>query len=97
VTPAVLDRPASLLAERGPAAAPDAERPVGGERAAGPVGGGRVTLEERLSSILREVRTNGSTECPVCHARMGPAGSGAASAGAAPDAAECGGCGSRLT
>jgi hypothetical protein len=91
VTPAVLDRPASLLAERGPAAAPDAERPTGS------AGGGRVTLEERLSSILREVRTNGSTECPVCHARMTPAGSAAASAGAAPDAAECGGCGSRLT
>ena len=86
MTPAVLDRPASLFAERGPAAAPNAERPTG------PAGGGRATLEERLNSVLREVRTTGSTECPVCRARMTPT-----SAGAAPDAAECGGCGSRLT
>jgi hypothetical protein len=35
-----------------------------------PLLGGRVTLEERLNSILHEARTNGSTECPLCHARM---------------------------
>jgi hypothetical protein len=80
VTPAVLDRPASVFAER----AATAERP------ARPVGGGRVTLEERLNSVLREARTNGSAECPVCHART-------VRAGAAPVAAECGGCGTRLT
>jgi hypothetical protein len=70
VTPAVLDRPASMT-----------ERPVLG---------GRVTLEERLNSVLHAARTNGSSECPVCHARMTPA------PGAEP-AAECGGCGSRLS
>ena len=31
-------------------------------------GGG--TLEELLTSALADVRANGSTECPVCHARM---------------------------
>ena len=31
-------------------------------------GGG--TLEELLASALAEARANGSTECPVCHARM---------------------------
>ena len=71
MTPALLDRPASLLAER----------------ATGPVGGGRVTLEERLNSVLQAVRTNGSAECPICHARMTRA----------RDGAECGGCGSRLS
>ena len=61
MTPAVLDRPAPRVAERsgtGPAA--------GAEQ----LGGGRVTLEERLNAALHEVRTNGSTECPVCQARM---------------------------
>jgi hypothetical protein len=77
VTPAVLDRPAPLFADR----------------AAGTISGGRVTLEERLNSVLREVRTNGSTECPLCHARVRPAAAGAAS----PASAECDGCGSRLS
>jgi hypothetical protein len=71
VTPAVLDRPASLFAER--------------------LGGGRVTLEERLNAALHEARANGTTECPVCHARMTGAGEGAGSGAA------CSGCGSKLS
>jgi len=65
------------------------DRPVTGERF-GLDGGG--TLEELLSSALSEARANGSTECPVCHARMSRAGSTRAVA----REAECGGCGSRL-
>ena len=82
MTPAVLDRPASRFAERsgaGPAA--------GVAR----LGGGRVTLEERLNAALHEARTNGSTECPVCQSRMTFAGAGAGSGAA------CGGCGSELS
>ena len=48
--------------------------------------GGRLTLEERLNSVLDEVRMNGSSECPVCHARVTPT----------PAGADCAGCGSRL-
>jgi hypothetical protein len=87
VTPAVLDRPAPLFADR----------------VAGAVSGGRVTLEERLNSVLHAARTNGSTECPLCHARVRPTAAdataaGAATAGAAaPAIAECDGCGSRLS
>jgi hypothetical protein len=51
-------------------------------------GGG--TLEELLTSALREAAANGSTECPVCHARMSSTRVGAREA-------ECGGCGSRLS
>lgn len=51
-------------------------------------GGG--TLEELLSSALAEVRANGSTDCPVCHVRMGFERAGAREA-------ECGSCGSRLS
>jgi hypothetical protein len=76
VTPAVLDRPAPLFADR----------------AAGTVGGGRVTLEERLTAVLNEARTNGSSECPLCHARVTPT-----PAGAAPVGVDCTGCGSRLS
>jgi len=47
-------------------------------------GGG--TLEELLTSALREAQANGSTECPVCHARM---------SSARAREAGCGGCGSR--
>jgi hypothetical protein len=56
---------------------------------------GRGTLEELLGSAFDEARANGSTECPVCHARMvsARARGGAAAVGAAA----CGGCGSRLT
>jgi hypothetical protein len=71
VTPAVLDRPASLFADR----------------AASPVGGGRVTLEERLEATLRTLLDAGEAECPVCHECMTRAG----------DGGECAGCGSRLT
>jgi hypothetical protein len=56
-------------------------------------GGG--TLEELLTSALREAQANGSTECPVCRARM--ASTRARAGGAAGGAAECGGCGSRLS
>jgi hypothetical protein len=82
VTPALLDRPASLFADRAAGGGPEAER----------LEGGRVTLEERLNSALHAARTNGSTECPVCRARMTPARTGAE-----PDRAECGGCGSQLS
>ena len=66
MTPAVLDRPAPLFADR----------------VAGAVSGGRVTLEERLNSVLHEARTNGSAECPLCHARVRPTATGATAAGA---------------
>ena len=87
MTPAVLDRPAGLFD-----AAP------GGE----PAARGRVTLEELLTAALDEARTNGSTECPVCHARMTSArASAAGGAGGAEYAsagcADCSGCGSRLS
>jgi hypothetical protein len=75
VTPALLDRPASLFAER----------------ATGPLGGGRMTLEERLNAALHEARTTGSTECPVCHACMTSVVEGGTTS------AECGCCGSQLT
>jgi hypothetical protein len=52
--------------------------------------GGRLTLEERLNAVLHAARTNGSAECPVCHARMTSTRAGAASAA-------CGGCGTRLS
>jgi hypothetical protein len=55
---------------------------------------GSGTLEELLTSAFAEVRANGSTECPVCHARMS---STRAREAAAAGAAECGGCGSRLS
>ena len=76
MTPAVLDRPAPLFADR----------------AAGAVSGGRVTLEERLNSVLHAARTTGSGECPLCHARviLTPGGVGSA-------VAECTGCRSRLS
>jgi len=77
VTGALLDKPGSLFADA-------AERPCGREH---PVARGRVTLEELLNATLHAARTNGSAECPVCHARMTSTGAGA----------ECGGCGSRLT
>jgi hypothetical protein len=88
VTPALLDRPALPIDD--PAAGPD--RAAGPVAAAGAVGGGRVTLEERLNSALHEARTNGSTDCPVCHARMTRAREGVTHGGA-----DCGSCGSQLT
>ena len=53
---------------------------------------GRGTLEELLSSALGEAQANGSTECPVCHARTISTRAREASA-----SAECSGCGSRLS
>jgi hypothetical protein len=88
VTPALLDRPALPIAD--PAQSPT--RVAGPNVAAGRVGGGGVTLEERLNSALHEARTNGSTDCPVCHARMTRAREGAPHGGAS-----CCSCGSRLT
>jgi transcription initiation factor IIE alpha subunit len=51
---------------------------------------GGDTLEELLTSALREAAANGSTDCPVCGARM-------SLARAAASDAECGACGSRLS
>jgi hypothetical protein len=48
---------------------------------------GRLTLEQRLERSLAELRSAGTTECPVCHAAMRPTAGGG----------ECGGCGSRLS
>ena len=41
-----------------------------------PVGGGRLTLEQRLDRVWEGLRSDGAAECPVCHGRMegrGPA------------------------
>jgi hypothetical protein len=78
MTAAVLDRPGSLFADA-------VERPGGRGAAAG-----GVTLAELLNSALDAARTNGSTECPACHARMTYTRAGEG------HAAECGGCGSRI-
>ena len=83
MTPALLDRPSGRRRRSEPGA-----RPRGGAFAAG-LGGGRMTLEERLNFVLHEARTNGSTDCPICHARM--------TREAATASAACGGCGSRLS
>lgn len=48
---------------------------------------GGLTLEELLNAALEAARATGSTECPVCHARMTYTRASAA----------CGGCGSRLS
>jgi hypothetical protein len=68
-------------ARRNPAAGPNP--------APSAVGGCRMTLEERLNFVLHEARAHGSTDCPICHARM--------TREAAAASAACGGCGSRLT
>jgi hypothetical protein len=88
VTPAVLDRPLSLCKEPGAAG--------GTAGAAERLGNGRVTLEDRLNAALHGAHMNGSTECPVCQARMTPAPA-LASGGAEPAGAACGGCGSQLS
>jgi len=51
-----------------------------------PLDGG-ATLEELLTSALAQARSEGHTDCPVCHAPMAVTRAGA----------ECTGCGSRLT
>ena len=48
---------------------------------------GGLTLEELLNATLEAARATGSTECPVCHARMTYT----------RVRAECGGCGSHLS
>ena len=48
---------------------------------------GGLTLEELLNATLEAARAPGSTECPVCHARMAYTRA----------SAECGGCSARLT
>ena len=87
MTPAVLDRPASLFAELGPAGASSAGRPgderVGAER----LDRGRLTLEELLNGTLRTVLADGEADCPMCHARMTRR----------HDGGECGGCGTGLS
>jgi hypothetical protein len=67
------------------------DRPVSGQFELN--GGG--TLEELLTSALSDARANGSTECPVCHARM--SFTRAREAGGSAGNADCGGCGSRLS
>jgi hypothetical protein len=96
MTAAVLDRP--VTAGERPAAGEQraaGERPAAGERLA-LFGGG--TLEELLNGALDRAGAEGSTECPVCHAAMRAAlRFTRAGAREATRAAECGGCGSRLS
>jgi len=51
-----------------------------------PVGGGRLTLEQRLDSVWEGLRADGAAECPVCHGRM-----------EGPGPARCHDCGSTLS
>jgi hypothetical protein len=71
MTPPVLDRPARRQAR---------EQCVGGP-------GRRMTLEQRLDSVLSAVQSGAAADCPVCHGPMIAAGS----------AAECRDCGSELS
>jgi len=84
MTAAVLDRPGSLFA-------------AAAERTEHPASGGPTTLQELLDSTLHRAQANGSTECPVCHARMSFSRAREAGAAGEAGAAECGGCGSRLS
>ena len=60
--------------------------------------GGRSRSRSCLNAALDEARANGSTECPVCHARMTSTRARARARRATRAAgAECGGCGSRLS
>jgi hypothetical protein len=52
-----------------------------------PVGGGRLTLEQRLDSVWEGLRADGMAECPVCRGRMEDSG----------PAARCRDCGSELS
>jgi hypothetical protein len=76
MTGAVLDRPGSRVGFA--RSCPD-ERGAGERRGA--------TLEDLLNETLRETRTSGAADCPVCHARMSLTRAHA----------ECSGCGSRLS
>jgi hypothetical protein len=71
MTPPVLDRPIRRAAR---------EQCVGGP-------GRRMTLEQRLDSVLTAAQAGVPADCPVCAGPMVAAGS----------AAECGSCGSRLS
>jgi hypothetical protein len=72
------------------------DRPVSARERPALDGGG--SLEELLTSAIREAQANGSTDCPLCGARMTSTRAGAREAdGAAGVAAECEGCGSRLS
>ena len=51
-----------------------------------PVGGGRLTLEQRLDGVWEGLRADGVAECPVCHGRM-----------EGPGPARCRDCGSELS
>ena len=101
MTGAVLDRPGSLLGSDDAGRAPDdsgrsaddagrAARDARRQHASATAGGRGATLEERLNATLHSACADGSTECPVCDARVTPARDGTLSA-------ECGGCGSRLS
>jgi hypothetical protein len=79
MTPGVLDRPASLCDATTQGAAERFARP--------PADGHGATLEERLDAALREARTTGRAECPVCDAGMISTRAGA----------QCAGCGARLS
>ena len=61
--------------------------PAASPQGRGSVGGGKVTLEERLESAWRAAQRDGVTECPLCRASMLAAGA----------AARCGGCGSLVS
>ena len=71
MTAAQLERPQPLFAEA---------------RRSRPAEGRGSTLEERLESALRAVRSEGLAECPVCRAGMRAEGG----------AACCSGCGATL-
>jgi len=65
---------------------------MGRRRAAGqpvrPVGGRRLTLEQKLGSVWEGLRADGTAECPICHGMMKGAGTGSA---------RCRDCGSELS
>ena len=93
MTPALLDNPRRLFAD-----APARTAPARPDRAnpPRPIFGGGVTLEARLEAVLHAARMEGGTKCPVCHSRMTHTRAGDTRAGAR-EAAECGGCGARLS
>ena len=63
-------------------------QPVEGARdSAGCPGGGRLTLEARLSSVWEGLHASGAAECPMCQGRMESDGEGG----------RCSSCGSRLS
>jgi hypothetical protein len=75
----LLELPSRLLPERGSAAGTVSEPPELGR-----LGGGRVTLEERLEAAWRGLHAAGAAACPLCGGRM-------TLHGGAGECAECGG------